>query len=128
MKDSELSREVRELIFTSVPTLDALELLVCLARCPGRIWTLQQLAEAIPQLKQAEAQDNLSLFVARRLVRAAGEGHEFAPGTAPLAEAVVGLLRAYEERPVTLIRTVYAIADERKIQSFADAFRLKREP
>jgi hypothetical protein len=128
VKNSELSREVRELIFAGVPTLEALELLICLARCPGRMWTLEQLTEGVPQLKQTEAREYLSLFVACRLVRADGAGHEFAPDTALLAEAVAGLLRAYDERPVTLIRTVYALADERKIQSFADAFRLKRKP
>ena len=34
------------------------------------------------------------------------------------------LARAYKERPVTLIRMIYALRDQR-IRSFADAFRLK---
>jgi hypothetical protein len=43
-------------------------------------------------------------------------------------ESAIGLLlRAYNERPVTLIRTVYAIADAKKIQAFADAFKIKKD-
>ena len=35
------------------------------------------------------------------------------------------LAQAYEERPVTLIRLIYALRD-RKIRSFADAFKLRK--
>jgi hypothetical protein len=44
-----------------------------------------------------------------------------------LERAIGLLLRAYNERPVTLIRTVYAIADAKKIQAFADAFKIKKD-
>ena len=36
------------------------------------------------------------------------------------------LARAYEERPVTLFRLVYALRDQ-KIRSFADAFKLRKD-
>ena len=36
------------------------------------------------------------------------------------------LAKAYEERPVTLFRLIYALRD-RKIQSFADAFKLRKD-
>jgi hypothetical protein len=35
------------------------------------------------------------------------------------------LAQAYNERPVTLIRMIYALRDP-KIQSFADAFKLRK--
>ena len=38
---------------------------------------------------------------------------------------VTTLAQAYGERPVTLIRVIYALRDG-KIRSFADAFRLRR--
>ena len=41
-----------------------------------------------------------------------------------LDHAVADLRLAYDERPVTLIATIYRIAD-RKIQSFSDSFRLR---
>lgn len=127
MKDSELPQEIRELISASVPTLDALELLMTLARTSEQTWTLDQLLHGIPTLKPSEARQYLQLFVDRRLLTTSPEGVQFAPGTPAVAQAMSALCRAYNERPVTLIRTIYAIADERKIQSFADAFRLKRD-
>ena len=36
------------------------------------------------------------------------------------------LAQAYKERPVTLFRIIYALRDA-KVQSFADAFRLRKE-
>jgi hypothetical protein len=36
------------------------------------------------------------------------------------------LAQAYKERPVTLFRVIYALRDL-KIQSFADAFKLRRK-
>jgi hypothetical protein len=43
-----------------------------------------------------------------------------------LACAVEQLAEAYNERPVTLIRTIYAPA-ETKIQSFADSFKFRKD-
>jgi hypothetical protein len=48
------------------------------------------------------------------------------PVSAERAPAVRGVAEAYNTRPVTLIRTLYALADRKRIQSFADAFRLRK--
>ena len=45
---------------------------------------------------------------------------------ADIARHVATLAQAYEERPVTLFRLVYALRD-RKVQSFADAFKLRKD-
>lgn len=45
---------------------------------------------------------------------------------ADIARHVATLAQAYEQRPVTLFRLVYALRD-RKIQSFADAFKLRKD-
>jgi hypothetical protein len=39
---------------------------------------------------------------------------------------VTQLAKVYNERPVTLIRMIYALKDT-KIQSFADAFKIRKE-
>jgi hypothetical protein len=44
--------------------------------------------------------------------------------TEQLAADVHTLAQAYRERPVTLIRMIYALRDA-KIRSFADAFKLR---
>ena len=48
------------------------------------------------------------------------------PPDDPVLKAhVATLAQAYEQRPVTLIRLIYALRDG-KIRSFADAFKLRR--
>jgi hypothetical protein len=59
-----------------------------------------------------------SVEVAERLIAAP------LPDDPALRGHVQTLAQAYEQRPVTLIRLIYALRD-RKIRSFADAFRLK---
>jgi hypothetical protein len=50
----------------------------------------------------------------------------YSPHTPELAERTARLLQVYRERPVTMIKLVYASARD-PLKSFADAFRLKRE-
>lgn len=49
-----------------------------------------------------------------------------APRTGELRDLVQRLLQLYRERPVTLIRLVYARTDER-LKAFAESFRLRKE-
>ena len=66
-------------------------------------------------------QDNVpSVEVAERLI--AGPP----PDDPALKAHVARLAQAYEQRPVTLIRLIYALRDS-KIRSFADAFRLRKK-
>jgi hypothetical protein len=72
-------------------------------------------------------QNNIpSVEAAERLLEAYRPG---GPLPAPLAEEqrehLDTLARAYRERPVTLVRIIYALRDSR-IQSFAEAFRLRK--
>jgi hypothetical protein len=66
-----------------------------------------------------------SVAAAEALIAARGE-----PGAAaadPTFQAHVKILaQAYEERPVTLIRLIYALRDG-KIRSFAEAFNLRKK-
>jgi hypothetical protein len=126
----ELTDEVRRLIHSSVPTVDALELLVLLVRRPGRTWTLPQLIEALQPaaLPEPVLREYLAAFKAQGLlVEAPGGALAFHPPSGSKADALAGLLTAYDERPVTLIRTIYAVADAKTIQAFANAFKLKKD-
>jgi len=124
----ELPEEVRRLIRSSVPSIDALECFLILVRHPERTWTVGDLVTVLRPT--AIADQVVAAFLdglrAHGLVVEREAGHFAYQAASPaLATAVQGLLKAYHERPVTLIRTVYAIADSRKIQGFADAFKLK---
>jgi hypothetical protein len=60
-----------------------------------------------------------SVEVAERLIGAPR------PDDPALRAHVQTLAQAYEQRPVTLIRLIYALRDS-KIRSFADAFKLRK--
>lgn len=128
MSDAELSDEICSLIHSSVPTVDALELLVFLAGRADQEWVPGQPTGSAHLLRDHESPQYARLFLEQGLLVAGPTGgYRFQPATPALDSAVRALCTAYNERPVTLIRTVYAIADLKKIQSFADAFKLKKD-
>lgn len=125
-----LPDDVRRLIESSVPTLEALEIVLLLARDPGRVWSPGPIVQMLQPSKLSEAEVREYLIMLSRqglLTDEGGVSFTYAPDSAALTKAVEGLLVAYHQRPVTLIRTIYANADLKNIRSFADAFRLKKD-
>jgi hypothetical protein len=126
----ELPEEVRLLIRSSIPTVDALEILILLVRHPDRHWTVEAIGSELRyDLADRPAVTRcLGLFAATGLL---GQGENdsviYRPASPELAASVMKLVQAYDERPVTLIRTLYAIADSQRIQAFADAFRIRKD-
>lgn len=129
LNDTELSEEIRGLIQACVPDVDALEVLIFLACRPHEVWTAPKLLDAMRPIRESALPLYLEVFREQGLVGVNEDGGMvYRPATPALASAVGALCTAYNERPVTLIRTVYSIADTRKIQAFADAFRLRKNP
>ena len=130
MEDVEFSDEFCRFIQTGIPAVDAAEFLLLIADRPDTWWSLP---EALGRLRpnvnitDADAARYLQGFEERGLVEVGAEGKfRFRPTTEPLAAHVRTLAQAYEERPVTLIRVIYALRDQ-KIRSFAEAFRLRKK-
>lgn len=93
-----------------------------MARDPHRWWHAGELG-----VSEADAQRYLEQFRATGLAATDASGrHQYRPADAALGAHVEMLALAYKERPVTLFRVIYALRDL-KIQSFADAFKLKRK-
>jgi hypothetical protein len=129
MTDPDFPDELCSFIQRHVPSVEAVEVLLFLARRPERGWTPADVCEQLrPSIvKEAEARRHLDMFTADRLAgHGAEDTYRFSPHTPAMAAAVAALARAYNERPVTLVRLIYALR-EPKIQSFADAFRLKKD-
>jgi hypothetical protein len=126
----ELPDNVRALIRTCIPTLDALEVLLYLEREQGEYWGPKQISDALlPSEVPAQAVvAHLAMFQSHGLViEQHGVGFRYRPISPEVGEAVAGLVRAYIQRPVTLVRTVYSIAEEHRIQAWADAFKFKKD-
>jgi len=113
MEDVDFSDEFCRFLQANVPSVEAAELLLLLYRSRE------------PVLSEPSSAKLLQLFQSAGLAAAEGQGVRYRAATPQLDAHVRKLAQAYEERPVTLIRILYALRDG-KIRSFADAFRLRK--
>jgi hypothetical protein len=130
MEDADFSDEFCRFLQAAIPAVDAAELLLLVADRPD-VWSSP--AELVERLRlktpmtEDEARRRLDVFAARGLLEAGPEGRlRYRPASEALARHVNTLAQAYEERPVTLVRVIYALKDA-KIRTFADAFRLRKK-
>lgn len=129
MSASDLPEGLLRFLQACIPTFPAAELLLFLAARPGEQFVPVRIVEAMKPavITLPAVSEYLTLFREKGLLSGDFEtGFTFAPSTPALQSAVKTLADAYNEKPVTLIRTIYMLA-ENKIQSFADSFRLKKE-
>ncbi len=128
MNDSCLPENLLALIRTSIPTINAAELLVFLARHPENPWAPGELVSALKPtvISLSATEEYLSTFKIHGLVRKSNRRYCYSPDSPESGKGVEALMAAFNERPVTLIRTIYNVADQ-KIQSFADSFKFKKE-
>jgi len=124
--DADFPEELCLLIKDTIPTIEAAELLVVLSRDPARQWKPEEIVHEIRPtvIAESEVRKCLALFQARGLVIESQDARfQYQPASDALDSTVRALAKAYKERPVTLIRLIYS----RNIQSFADAFKIKKD-
>jgi hypothetical protein len=129
MEDADFSDDFCRFLQSTIPAVDAAELLLLLRRTAEKSWLTAELTAALRPsvpIPDADAAKYIELFQARNMV-ALGEGNRasYRPASEELRMYGDMLALAYKERPVTLIRMIYALRDAR-IQTFADAFKLRR--
>ena len=129
MSDPDFPEELCSFITHSVPSVEAAEMLLLLWRHRERTWAPGEIAREMHPTLIAEpaARRLLDLFLARTLVAKVGDDcFRYQPESQELGGIVSALAKAYNERPVTLVRMIYALKDA-KIQSFAEAFRIIKD-
>jgi DNA-binding IclR family transcriptional regulator len=127
--DPDFPEALRAFIRDHIADVDAAELLLQLAREPGRQYDVASLLAALnpTAISEGTARRHLTLFEERGLVYSEAAGlYRYSPDTPEVADCVQALMRVYNARPVTMVRMIYALRDE-KIRSFADAFRIKKK-
>ena len=129
MEDAAFSEEFFHFLRAAVPTVDAAEVLLLVQREREHWWSSEEVAAALlpaVTLSAAQVAACITGLQARGLVAVGPDKRvQYRPGSSALEAHVQTLAQAYRERPVTLIRVIYALRDS-KILSFADAFKLKR--
>lgn len=125
MEDIEFSDEFCRFLQSVIPAVDAAELLLLFHRRPDeRLSVGEAVAKLGPGIGLSDAAHYLQEFQRRGLLIAEGERFGYRRDS-ELAAQVEKLALAYSQRPVTLVRVIYAFRDS-KIKSFADAFKLRK--
>ena len=118
--------DLMQFVGTSIKSVWTLELLLYLRRAAGRTCSS---AELVRELRASDAivTDGVSSLHKAGLVVSDGLGNvRYAPVSATFDRLVQQLAQLYRERPVMVTNAIFAGPD-RKLQTFADAFRLKKE-
>jgi hypothetical protein len=128
MAELDSIEELSPFIKNCIPSLDAAELIIFLADHPNKKWKPEEIVlELSHRMADLVIKKNIALFYAQGLLAKAMDGtFQYFPNSPNLSESVRLLTRAYNQRPVTLIRMIHAVNDH-KIQSFADAFIIKKD-
>jgi len=116
--------DVLEFMRRSVQSVWALELLLMMRSNPDRSYTITDLVKEL-RASQSVIGSTLPLMIADGLV-AEIESNRFVYRPGPLADKVDQLARCYRDSPVAVVREI-ALAPNLRIQSFADAFRFRKE-
>lgn len=127
MTDPDFPEGLTDFIRSCIPNVDAAELLLALASDEGRAVPIRHLLGRLEptHIGEADARRYLGFFESCGLVRQSDDMYAFAPATPQSQEVVQALGRLYHQRPVTLVRMIYSLKDDR-IRAFADAFRIKK--
>ena len=108
----ELSSALLALIQASIPTFQAAEALLFLATHRDRDFSVDEIVVGMrPRIIDVEAMEEYgTLFATKRLVTKMSGRLRYAPASPELDRSVCELQHAYNERPVTLIITIYHVA------------------
>jgi hypothetical protein len=121
-----ISDDLRLLIRKSIGSVWALELLILISREAARSWTSEDLNRDL-RGSLALVEEILLRFVAAGLVATEPDGRfTFRPATPELARLVEQLQQEYATRPLAVVREIVS-APNAKIQTFADAFKVKKD-
>lgn len=122
---SAIPDDVIGLVNKHITTVWALELLLLLRQDRARAWKINELAKELRASTHVVTREVPSL-IAAGLVGEVDSGFRYAPARPELDETVERLDNLYKQFPVTIVRHI-ALAPHREAQSFADAFKFRKD-
>lgn len=124
MGEAGIPQDVQALIASSIDSVEQLEVLLLLHGSGGRQWRAPDVSAALSTNDQSAARCLASL-AASGLLHADGEIYRYDPQP-ELRGAVDTLARIYSRYRVRIIQLIFA-SPSGNVQSFADAFRIRRK-
>jgi hypothetical protein len=124
---SELPESLLQFVRTCIPTYQSAEVLLFLSANPDRDFSPAEVVASMrPIVVTASAiAEYAAHFTAKGLLTEQDHRYRYQPSP-EFERNIAELAHAYNHRPVTLIAAIYRITDS-KIQSFADAFKLRKD-
>jgi DNA-binding IclR family transcriptional regulator len=121
-----IPEHVLQFVRRHIKSVWTLDLLVLMRREAAQAWTADTLAREL-RGNRPLVENALSTLTRAGLLRQEADGaYRYYPSGRDLDAVAAELERHYAERPVALIKEI-ASAPGDKIQSFADAFRIKKD-
>lgn len=127
MTGGELSAEIRRFIGEHIDSAEQLEILLLLHRSPDKDFAAQDVSQVIYTVP-ASATMRLEALVAGGFLASSGGAdprYRFAPRSQELRRQVDTLAAAYRADRVSVIKMIFSRPPD-QLQSFADAFRLRK--
>lgn len=121
MAHSDLPKNVRQLIVRHIDSVQQVEILALLRSAPDRDWSVAEISRSL-HIAPAASQTWLDAFAAARLVRRTDAGYRHGNHAA----AADQLVDWYSRRRSAVVESIYS-KPSTAIQSFSDAFRLRRD-
>jgi DNA-binding MarR family transcriptional regulator len=118
--------QVETFVSDCIGSIAELELLLLLADDPSKAWTADEAARAL-YVTPGSVETILGQMRGRGLLTQSADGYRFATHSAEQVATVKGLKEMYATRRLKVMEMIYAGPSE-KYQSFADAFRLRKNP
>lgn len=125
----DFSNDVKQFIEQNVESLAQLEMLLLMRQDPGRAWDAAEIAKAL-YIPPEMAESFLLDFTRRGYIQTnlpTTMRFVYGPLDENLSRLIDEVVTAYQERRVAITSLIYS-KPLNKVQTFADAFRLRKEP
>lgn len=126
--DDAFPADVRAFLAEHISSIAQLEMLLLLRSDPARKWDVAEISKALYATPEMSAGQLASLRDLGLLTASGDPEHcyQYQPGTPELEDMVTCLAELYKERRVSVITALYS-EPVNKVQTFADAFKLRKE-
>jgi hypothetical protein len=124
----DFSSDVKHFIDQNIESLAQIEALLLLKQHPERSWNAEEIAKVL-YVPAELAETLLADFVRRGFAKASSTtpvSYFYGPADENLDDLIGQVATAYQDRRVAIISLIYS-KPLNKVQTFADAFRLRKE-